>query len=58
MEKNKLNIPLVKNTNIFDTPLNCIDHYNTLDTAVNYRRTLNRFGNTGIYIRKLKNEKK
>lgn len=55
--KNKYNIPIVKNKNVFYIPLNCIDHYNTLDSAINYRRTLNRYGNTGIYIRKIKNEK-
>lgn len=50
--KNKYNIPVYKNISIFDLPLNCIDHYDTLDISINYRRTINRYNEIGIKIRK------
>lgn len=54
--KNKYRIPLYIKTSIFDISLNCIDHYETIDDDFIYKRTLDRYGSTGIKIcKKIKN---
>jgi len=55
---NKFNIPLLKDINLYEIPYNCIDHYYTMDESRNYRRTLNKYKHTGIFIRKKNNVQK
>jgi hypothetical protein len=55
---NKCNIPVLKDRSVYQIPLNCIDHYNTMDGSINYRRTLNKYNNTGIFIRRINNVQK